>query len=64
MKFLDGNVHVCTFQNKRKNKCKTQKNQKHKIRQISLSSAILTPPPLKGIMCRIFTKYIFPNLAE
>lgn len=52
-----------TFQNKQKNKCKTQKNQKHIIRQMSLSSAIRAPPSLKGIMCRIFTKY-YTNLAE
>lgn len=69
MKFLDGNVHVCTFSRKyfskqNKKMCETQKNQKHIIRQISLSSAIHTPPPLKGIMCRIFTKYIFTSLAE
>lgn len=41
---------------KRKKKISARhKKKKHTVRQISLSSAI--PPPLKGIMCRIFTKY-------
>lgn len=69
MKFLDDNVHVCTFSGKyfskpKKISARHRKTKKHTIRQISLSSAIHTPPQLKGIMCRIFTSYILTNLAE
>lgn len=67
MKFLDDNVHVFpenTFPNKTKINARHRKTKKNTIWQISLSSAIHTPPQLKGIMCRIFTSYIFTNLAE